>query len=147
MAQVLAKPGDVRHGFSYYNSFNYDFGRITGIAATRKRSLCDYDNKNRILVDSSENMLKTLCVDNEPYDLTITSQNIGFITLPNTRSLLLKDPERMVILFKATCDELNTNVLCVSAIPNTGEEEISNFACFLGIKRHGSFYALPFFKI
>ncbi|VDI34859.1 Hypothetical predicted protein [Mytilus galloprovincialis] len=148
MAQVLAEPGDVRHGFSYYTSFNHDFGHITGIAATRNGNimLCDYDNKNLILVDPSGIMLKHLCVDSEPYDLTITSQNIGFITLPNTRSLLQIHPDRMVILFKAKCDDLNTSVLCVSAIPNTGEDVISNFACFLGIKRHGSFYAMPFFK-
>ncbi|CAG2230941.1 ECO1 [Mytilus edulis] len=148
MAQVLAEPGDVRHGFSYYTSFNHDFGRITGIAATRNGNilLCDYDNKNLILVDSSGNMLKKLNVDSEPYDLTITSQNIGFISLPNTRSVLQIDPDRMVILFKATCDDLHTNVLCVSAIPNTGEDVISNFACFLGIKRHGSFAQFPSLK-
>ncbi|XP_063404460.1 uncharacterized protein LOC134687930 [Mytilus trossulus] len=148
MAQVLAEPGDVRHGFSYNTSFNRDFRRITGIAATRNGNilLCDYDNKNLILVDSSGHLLKNLYVDSEPYDLTITSQNIGFITLPNTRSLLQIDPERMVILFKATCEDLHTNALCVSAISNRGEDVILNFACLLGIKRHGSFYAIPFFK-
>ncbi|CAC5400082.1 unnamed protein product [Mytilus coruscus] len=79
MAQVLAVPGDVRHGFSYIGQFNHDFGRITGIASTIKGNIlvCDYDKKNLILVDHHGNYLKKLDLDSEPYDVAIT-------TVPNT---------------------------------------------------------------
>ncbi|CAG2193474.1 unnamed protein product [Mytilus edulis] len=89
MAQVLAVPGHVRHGFSYVGQFNHDFGRITGIAASIKGNilLCDYDNKNMTLVDPLGNYLKKLDLDSEPYDVAITSQNIGYITQPNSRSV------------------------------------------------------------
>ncbi|CAG2251622.1 unnamed protein product [Mytilus edulis] len=75
MAQVLAVPGIVRHGFSYIGQFNHDFGRITGIAASIKGNilLCDYVKKNLILVDHLGNVLRKLDVDSEPYDLAITN--------------------------------------------------------------------------
>ncbi|VDI79288.1 Hypothetical predicted protein [Mytilus galloprovincialis] len=145
MAQVLAVPGDVRHGFSYVGQFNHDFGRITGIAATLKGNilLCDYDKKNLILVDTLGTYLKKLDIDSEPYDVAITSQNIGYITQPNSRSVLQIDPDRMMILFKATCNELSTTVFCVSAVPNTGRDLSGNVSCFLGVKIHGSSYGVP----
>ncbi|CAC5388265.1 unnamed protein product [Mytilus coruscus] len=137
MAQVLAVPGDVRHGFSYNCSFNHDFGRITGIAATRKGNilLCDYEKKNLILVDSLGKYLKKLTVDSEPYDLAITIQNIGYVTQPNTRTVLKIDPDRIVILTKATCNELHTNVLCVSAVPYTSNSTVyqNSVTCFLSV--------------
>ncbi|XP_076083952.1 uncharacterized protein LOC143054787 [Mytilus galloprovincialis] len=140
MAQVLAVPGDVRHGFSYICQFNHDFGRITGIAATTKGNilLCDYVKKNLMLVDPSGHYLNNLDVDSEPYDLSVTNQNIGFITLPNSRCVLQIDPDRMVVLFKATCKKLNTTVFCVSALENTrkGLSEI-----FLGVNNDGCLYA------
>ncbi|CAG2185254.1 unnamed protein product [Mytilus edulis] len=125
MAQVLAVPGDVRHGFSYVGQFNHDFGRIT--------------------VDHLGNYLKKLDVDSEPYDVAITSQNIGYITQPNSRSVLQIDPDRMMILFKATCNELSTTVFCVSAVPNTGRDLSGNMSCFLGVKIHGSSHGVPVF--
>ncbi|CAC5379916.1 TRIM2_3 [Mytilus coruscus] len=121
MAQMLAVPGHVRHGFSINCSFNYDFGRITGIAASTNGNIlvCDYDKKNLILFNPVGNYFKKLNLDSEPYDVAITHQNIGYVTQPNIRSALKIDPERMVVLLKATCNDLNTSPLCVSAFPNT----------------------------
>ncbi|XP_071141555.1 uncharacterized protein [Mytilus edulis] len=145
MAQVLAVPGDVRHGFSYISQFNHDFGRITGIAATIKGNilLCDHDKKNLILVDPLGNYLKKLDLDSEPFDVAITSQNIGYITLPNSRSVLQIDPDRMIVLLKATSNELSTTVLCVSAVPNSGRDYSDNVPCFFGVNKHGLMYAVP----
>ncbi|VDI12803.1 Hypothetical predicted protein [Mytilus galloprovincialis] len=144
MAQVLAVPGHVRHGFSYICQFNHDFGRITGIAATMKGNilLCDYDKKNLILVDPLGNYLKKLNVDSEPYDIAITSQNIGYITKPKSRSVIQIDPDRMVELFQATCNNLSTTVLCVSAVPSTERDFSGKVSCFLGVKEHGFSYAI-----
>ncbi|XP_052085768.1 uncharacterized protein LOC127723244 [Mytilus californianus] len=144
MAQVLAVPGDVRHGFSCIGRFNHDFGRITGIAATIKGNilLCDYDKKNMILVDPLGNYLKKLDLDSEPFDVAITSQNIGFITQPNSRSVLQIDPDRMIVLLKATSNELSTTVLCVSAVPNTGRDYSDKVPCFFGVNMHGLMYAV-----
>ncbi|CAC5422666.1 unnamed protein product [Mytilus coruscus] len=143
MAQVLAVLGDVRHSFSYVGKFNHDFGRITGIAATSKGNilLCDYDKKNLILVDALENYLTKLNVDIEPYDVAITSQNIGYITQPKSRSVLQIDPDRMVELFKATCNCLSTTVFCVSVIPTTGKDFSRKNPCYLGVKIKGFSYA------
>ncbi|VDI66547.1 Hypothetical predicted protein [Mytilus galloprovincialis] len=140
MAQVLAVPGVVRHGFSYIGQFNHDFGRITGMAATIKGNvlLCDYVKKNLILVDPLGHYLNNLDLDSEPYDVSVTSQNIGFITLPNSRCVLQIDPDRMIVLFKATCNELNTTVFCVSALENT-KKNLSE--TFLGVNNDGCLYA------
>ncbi|XP_076083748.1 uncharacterized protein LOC143054620 [Mytilus galloprovincialis] len=142
MAQVLAVPGDVRHGFSYIGQFSHDFGRITGIAASIKGNilLCDYDKKNLILVDHLGNYLKKLDVNSEPYDVAITSQNIGYITQPNSRTFLQIDPERMIVLFKATCNELNTTVFCVSAVPDTGRDVTDKIPCFIGVNKDGGLH-------
>ncbi|VDI84101.1 Hypothetical predicted protein [Mytilus galloprovincialis] len=145
MAQVLAVPGDVRHGFSYICQFNHDFGRITGIAATIKGNILlgDYVKKNLILVDPLGNYLQKLDVDSEPYDLAITSQNIGYITQPNSRTVLQIDPDRMMVLFKATCNELNTTVFCVSAVSNTERDFPKNVPCYLGVNNRGMSYKVP----
>ncbi|CAG2230940.1 unnamed protein product [Mytilus edulis] len=139
MAQVLAVPGDVRHGFSYNRSFNHDFGRITGIAATAKGNilLCDHNNKNLILVDALGNYLTKLSVDSEPYDVAITCQNIGYITQPYSRSVLKIDPDRLVVFFKSTCKDLSTSVVCVSAVPNTYNDNRNAITCWIGVNRNG----------
>lgn len=147
MAQVLAEPGHVRHGFSYVGQFNHDFGRITGIAASIKGNilLCVYDKKNMILVDSLGNYLKQLDLDNEPYDVAITNQNIGYITQPNSKSVLQIDPERMMVLFKLTCKKLRSTVFCVLAIQNTGRDFTDKASGFLGVKQdHGMSHAVSF---
>lgn len=132
MAQVLAVPGDVRHGISYNCSFHHDFGRNTWIAATVKGNilLCDYDQKNLILVDSLGKYLNKLKVDSEPYDVAITNKNIGYITQPTTRSALQIDSDRMVVALQAACNELSTTVVCASAIPNVD-------TCFLSFNSYG----------
>ncbi|CAC5371204.1 unnamed protein product [Mytilus coruscus] len=145
MAQVLAVPGDVRHGFAYKTTFNHEFGRITGIAATTMGNilLCDYDNKYLILVDPLGKYLNKLSVDSEPYDMAITSQNIGYITLPNTRSVLQIDPDRLVVLHKAASNDQCTTVVCVSAVPNSGRDIENKVPCYLGVKMYSSLYAYP----
>ncbi|CAC5396534.1 unnamed protein product [Mytilus coruscus] len=145
LRQVLAEPGHVRHGFSYISQFNHNFSRITGIAATIKENilLCDYDKKNLILIDPLGNYLQKLNVDSEPYDIAITSQNIGYITQPKSRSVLQNDLDRMVELFQATCNDLSTTVFCVSAVPRTGRDFSGKVPCFLGVKIQGCLYAFP----
>ncbi|VDI34864.1 Hypothetical predicted protein [Mytilus galloprovincialis] len=112
MAQVLAVQGDVRHGFCYNCTFNHDFARITGLAASYNGNLvlCDHNNKTLILVDNIGNYITKLNVDSEPFDVAITGQNVGYITEPNTRSVLQIDPERMVVLSKNTCNDLRTTL-------------------------------------
>lgn len=143
MAKVFAVLGDVRHGFSYVGQFNHDFGRITGISATIKGNilLCPYVKKNLVLVDPLGNYLNKLNVDSEPYDIAITSQNIGYSTQPKSRSVIQIYPDRMVELFQATCNELSTTVLCVSAVSNTGRDYSGKVPCFLGVNKHGLMYA------
>jgi hypothetical protein len=53
MAQVLAVPGARRHGFDFKRSFSHDFGRITGIAVSKKNNvlLCDYIKNQLLLFD------------------------------------------------------------------------------------------------
>ncbi|CAC5379917.1 unnamed protein product [Mytilus coruscus] len=145
MAQMLAVPGDVRHGFSYNCALNHDFGRITSIAATQKGNilLCDYDKKNLLLVDSLGKYLKKLYFDSEPSDVAITIQNIGYVTQPNTRSVLRIDPDRMLILMKATCTELHTSVVCASAVPFTTYTvkmiDQNSIICFLCLNANGGY--------
>lgn len=138
---MLAVPGDVIHGFSYNCFLNHDFGRISGIAASRKGDilLCDYDKTNLLLVDSLGKYLKKLNVDSEPYDVAITFKNIGFVTQLKTRSVLKIDPDRMVVLMKATCNDLNTSALCASAVPYNPTVNQSNATCtcFLSINTSG----------
>ncbi|CAC5387690.1 unnamed protein product [Mytilus coruscus] len=145
MAQMLAVPGDVSHGFSYYGQFNHDFGRITEIAATVKGNilLCDYYKKNLILVDPLGNYLKNLYLDSEPYGVAITSQNIGYVTQPHSRSVLQIDPDSMVVLFQASCNELGTTVFCVLAVSKNGRCFSHKVPCYLGVKIHGLAYAFP----
>lgn len=141
MAQVLAVPGDVRHWFAYNRSFNHDFGRITGIAATSKGNilLCDHNNKNLILIDAFGNYLTKLSVDSQPYDVAITCQNIGYITQPYSRSVLKIDPYRLVVFFKSIFNELGTTVVRVSAVPNADNEMDNRNAitCWIGLNING----------
>ncbi|XP_063408340.1 uncharacterized protein LOC134691711 [Mytilus trossulus] len=145
MAQVLAVPGDVRHGFAHQTTFNHAFGRITGIAATAIGNivLCDYDNKHLILVNPSGKYLHKLSVESEPYDVAITSQNIGYVTQPNTRSVLRIDPDRMVVLHKVSSDDLSMSVICASAVPDSGRDIPSKVPCYLGVNVLTSLYAYP----
>lgn len=135
MAQVLAVPGEVRHGFSFNCSFNHDFSRITGIAATAKGNilLCDFDKKNLILVASLGSYLNKINVDSEPYDVAITGENVGYITQPSTRSVLQIDPDRMIIVLKTSINDLGATVMCSTAF--------SASPCFLCFNLEGKSYA------
>ncbi|VDI34857.1 Hypothetical predicted protein [Mytilus galloprovincialis] len=137
MAQVLAVPGEVRHGFPFNCSFNHDFSRITGIAATAKGNilLCDFDKKNLILVASLGSYLNKINVDSEPYDVAITGENVGYITQPSTRSVLQIDPDRMIIVLKTSINDLGATVMCSTAL--------STSPCFLCFNLEGKSYAYP----
>lgn len=138
MAQVLAVQGDVKHGFDYRKNFKHDFGRITGIAGTTKGNilLCDYDKKSLFLVDQQGELLNILNLDSEPFDVAITSKNIGYITQPNTVSVLQIDPDRMVILHRVKSNDHCTTGRFVSALPNVD-------LCYFGVKCNGKVYAYP----
>ncbi|XP_071141738.1 uncharacterized protein [Mytilus edulis] len=145
MAQVLAVPGDVRQGFAYKTTFHHDFGRITGIASTTTGNilLCDYDKKNLLLVDPLGKYLNKLSVESEPFDVAITSQNIGYITFPNIRSVLRIDPDRLVIIHKTITNDQCITVVCVSAVPNSGRDTENKVPCYLGVKMFNTSYAYP----
>ena len=68
MAQVLAVPGDRRHGFDGKGSFSHDFGIITGIAVTNENNvlLCDYIKNQLLLFDEEENYLNYLPLTSSP---------------------------------------------------------------------------------
>lgn len=95
MAKMLAVSGNVRLEFAFKTSFHHDFGRITGIAASTMENILlgDYDNRKLILVNPLGKYLNKLSLESEPYDVAITSQNIGHITQPNTPSVLQIDPD------------------------------------------------------
>ncbi|XP_063418233.1 uncharacterized protein LOC134701016 [Mytilus trossulus] len=145
MAQVLAVPGDVRHEFAFRTSFNHDFGRITGIAATTKGNivLCDYDKKNLILLDPFGTYLNKLEMESQPYDVVITSQNIGYVTQPNTRSVVQIDPDRLIVLHNATSNNKCTSVICAAAVQNSGRDIESKVPCYLAVNVCGSMFAYP----
>lgn len=145
MAQVLAVQGDVRHGFVFKNNFKHDFGRITGIAATTKGDilLCDYDRKSLLLVNLKGDLLNILNLDSEPFDVAITNQNIGYITQPNTESVLQIDPDRMVILHRVKSNDVCTTGICVSAGSNYGRDTPNNVPCYFGVKLNRNVHAYP----
>jgi hypothetical protein len=65
MAQVLAVPGDRRHGFDVrQQSFVHAFGRITGIAVTNQNDvlLCDYIKKQLLLFDVTPRQMPRMTV-------------------------------------------------------------------------------------
>ncbi|XP_063408315.1 uncharacterized protein LOC134691684 [Mytilus trossulus] len=145
MAQVLAVPGDVRHGFAYKTTFHHDFGRFTAIASTTTGNilLCDYDKKNLLLVGPLGKYLNKINLESEPFDVAITSQNIGYVTLPNKRSVLQIDPDRLVVLHNVANNDKWTTVICVSAVPNSGRDTENKVPCYLGVKMYSSLYAYP----
>ncbi|CAG2252984.1 unnamed protein product [Mytilus edulis] len=105
--------------------------------------LCDYNNKCLILVDPLGKYLNQLSVESEPFDVAITSQNIGYITLPNTRTVLRIDPDRLVVLHKTGSNDQDITVICVSAVQNSGREIENKVPCYLGVNMYGSLFAYP----
>ena len=84
MAQVLAVPGDRRHGFDFECSFSHDFGRITGIAVSKENNvlLCDYIKNQLLLFGEEGNYLSYLPLTSSPWNVGISNQNIAFVTMP-----------------------------------------------------------------
>ena len=62
MTQVLAVPGDRRHGFERIHLLCHDFGRITGIAVSKENNvlLCDYIKNQLLMFDEEGNYLNYL---------------------------------------------------------------------------------------
>ena len=105
MAQVLAVPGDRRHGFDVrQQSFVHAFGRITGIAVTNQNNvlLCDYIKKQLLLFDEEGNYLSYLPLTSSPCDVAISNQNIAFVTMPTEEPIhvLEVDPDKLCICSK-----------------------------------------------
>jgi hypothetical protein len=84
MAQVLAVPGDRRHGFDRKGSFSHDFGIITGMAVTKENNvlLCDYIKSQLLLFGEEGNYLSYLPLTSSPWDVAISNQNIAYVTMP-----------------------------------------------------------------
>jgi hypothetical protein len=117
MTQVLAVPGDRRHGFDLKSSFSHDFDRITGIAVTNENNvlLCDYIKNQLLLFDEEGNYLSYLPLTSSPWDVATSNQNIAFVTMPTEQCILQVDPEKIYICSKTIFRDSNAFISCVSA--------------------------------
>jgi hypothetical protein len=117
MAQVLAVPGDRRHGFDLKSSFYHDFGRITGIAVTNENNvlLCDYIKNQLLLFCEEGNYLSYLPLTGSPWDVAISNQIIAFVTMPTEQCILQVDQEKIYIYSKTVFRDSNTFISCESA--------------------------------
>ena len=120
MAQALAEPGDTRHGFRQFSTINHDFNRITSMSVTKNGNvlLCDYNKKQIDLVDADGGFLNKIPLTGNPYDVTVTTGNIAFVTMPNDGYVLQLDPDRLVIIkkFKSGDGAPDQIVRCLSAV-------------------------------
>ena len=123
MAQVLAVPGDRRHGFDFKRSFSHDFGRITGIAVSNENNvlLCDYIKNQLLLFDEEGNYLSYLPLTSSPWDVAISNQNTAFVTMPTEQCILQVDPDKLCICSKTVFEHPNTFISCVSSEMSTTE--------------------------
>ena len=117
MAQVLAVPGDRRHGFDLKSSFSHDFGRITGIAVTNENNvlLCDYIKNQLLLFGEEGNYLSYLPLTSSHWDVAISNQNIALVTMPTEQCILQADDEKIYICSKTVFSDSNAFISCVSA--------------------------------
>lgn len=99
--------------------------------------------KESVLVDLKGDLLNILNLDSEPFDVAITNQNIGYITQPNTESILQMDPDRMIILHRVKSNDVCTPGICVSAVSNSGMDTPYNVPCYFGVKLNGNVHAYP----
>ena len=117
MAQVLAVPGDRRHGFDHKLSFSHDFGRITGIAVSNENNvlLCDYIKNQLLLFDEEGNYLSCLPLTSSPWDVAISNKNIAYVTMPTEQCILQVDPDKLCICVKTVFENSSASISCVSA--------------------------------
>jgi hypothetical protein len=117
MAQVLAVPGDRRHGFDFKRSFSHDFGRITGIAVSKQNNvlLCDYIKNQLLLFDEEGNYLSCLPLTNSPWDVAISNQNIAFVIMTTEQCILQVDPDKLCTCSKTVFEDPNAYISCVSS--------------------------------
>jgi hypothetical protein len=117
MAQVLAVPGDRRHGFDLKSSFSHDFGRITGIAVTNKNNvlLCDYIKNQLLLFGEEVNYLSYLPLTRSHWDFAISNQNIALVTMPTEQCIFQVDQEKIYNCSKTVFSDSNAFISCVSA--------------------------------
>ena len=136
MAQVLAVPGDRRHGFDHKGSFSHDFGRITGIAVSKENNvlLCDYIKNQLLLFDEEENYLSYLPLTSSPWDISISNENIAFVTMTTDREkcILQVDPDKLCILAKAVLEDSTMSMSCVSSAMSMKEPENTYLGHMLG---------------
>ena len=117
MTQVLAVPGDRRHGFERIHLLCHDFGRITGISVSKENNvlLCDYIKNQLLLFDEEGNYLNYLPLTGSPWDVAISNQNIAYVTMTTVREqcILQVDPDKLCIVAKTVFE--NSNTSCVSS--------------------------------
>jgi hypothetical protein len=132
MAQVLAVPGDRRHGFDFKRSFSDDFGRITGIAVSKENNvlLCDYTKHQLLLFDEEGNYLSCLPLTGSPWDVAISNQNIAYVTMLTEQCILQVDPDKLCICSKvAFGDSSGISISCVSAAMSMKEPGNTYLGC------------------
>ena len=141
MAQVLAVPGDRRHGFDHKGSFSHDFGRITGIAVSKENNvlLCDYIKNQLLLFDEEENYLSCLTLTGSPWDVAISNQNIAFVIMTTERCILQVDPDKLCIFAKTVFEDSNMSICCMSSAMSMKEPN-----AYLGYVSGNFSYAKPF---
>lgn len=141
MAQVLAVPGDRRHGFDFKRSFPDAFGRITGIAVSKENNvlLCDYIKHQLLLFGEEGNYLNCLPLTSSPCDVAISNQNIAFVTMPTEQCILQVDPDKLCICSKTVYGDPNVFISCVSSAKSTKEEGNT----YVGYVSNGGSIATP----
>jgi hypothetical protein len=141
MAQVLAVPGDRRHGFDHKGSFSHDFGRITGIAVSKENNvlLCDYIKNQLLLFDEEENYLSCLTLTGSPWDVSISTENIAFVTMPTEQCILQVDPDKLCIFAKTVFEDSNMSICCMSSAMSMKEP-----TTYLGYVSGSISFARPF---
>ena len=140
MAQVLAVPGDRRHGFDFKRSFSHDFGRITGIAVTNQNNvlLCDYIKNQVLLFDEEGNYLSCLPLTSSHWDVAISNQNIAFVTMTTEQCILQVDPDKLSICTKTVFGDPNAFISCVSS----AKKQPNNFT-YVGYVSNGRSTVTP----
>lgn len=98
MAQALAEPGDIRHGFTYVSTSNYSFGRISGMACTAKGNviICDNMENKLVLVDKNGHYLSHVCTEDKPWDVCTDRSNSAYVTFPLKKEMRQFYPDQLI---------------------------------------------------